>query len=43
MEVITMKEFQVSGFQKFLMKNAIVQLFKFIGNTLRIMGIAKKI
>lgn len=38
-----MNDFQPTGFQRFLMKNALAQLFRFIGNTLRILAIAKKI
>lgn len=38
-----MKEFEVTGFQRFMMKNAVVQLFKMAANTLRILAIATKI
>lgn len=35
-------EIQISGFQRFLMKNAVVQFIKFTSNTIRILVAVKK-
>lgn len=36
-------EFVISKFQRFLMKNAIVQFVRFVGNTFKILSIVRKI
>jgi hypothetical protein len=36
-------EIEISSFQRFLMKNAVVQLYKFISNTIRILAAVKRI
>lgn len=36
-------DFQVTGFQRFMMKNAVIQFIKFTANTFKILAAVSKI